>query len=421
MSSNNSIDLKGDDHVANSLAGPGVLTFERAVALWVEGNWGTLALHKERDVVQGAACGRIMAVIASAHARLGNVAETQQFIGLAKSNEVDQSFLVDVMSSTAHIMLGRIAAFAGDTEGRNKHYQLAVTTVPFPPLLMGELPGMILAVRDLSASGLKSEAADVMVNHVGDIGGQIDPETDAKIAVLKSEVGLLRHQLMLAQTRGQLDASSADEQDFQESISRMSVSQLGQDLWVLERTGFKKGGFFVEFGATDGISLSNTYLLEREFAWQGILAEPHPGYFKELQSNRECQLVPACIGGRSGDEVEFLLADEFSGMLHHRDRDSNADRRSAYAQFSDNILKLHTISLDEFLEQNGAPKKIDYISVDTEGSELEILMSFPFEKWDVRNWTIEHNFTGDREPIFKLMTSHGYQRREVDWDDWYFR
>src|ERR1017187_1984592 len=53
---------------------------------------------------------------------------------------------------------------------------------------------------------------------------------------------------------------------------RISKSQLRQDLMVLSELDFKRGGYFVEFGATNGVTLSNTYLLEKEYGWTGILA-----------------------------------------------------------------------------------------------------------------------------------------------------
>ena len=80
----------------------------------------------------------------------------------------------------------------------------------------------------------------------------------------------------------------------QENLSKtmgylsQSHSQLRQDLFTLNQLNFKKNGFFVEFGATNGINLSNTHLLEKEFNWNGILAEPAKIYHKELFENRNC-------------------------------------------------------------------------------------------------------------------------------------
>ncbi|MEL6721375.1 MAG: hypothetical protein AAFP82_21930 [Bacteroidota bacterium] len=65
-----------------------------------------------------------------------------------------------------------------------------------------------------------------------------------------------------------------------------SKAQLKQDLFVLSQLNFKKEGYFVEFGATDGVQLSNTYLLEKSFAWKGILAEPARCWQEQLQQNK---------------------------------------------------------------------------------------------------------------------------------------
>jgi hypothetical protein len=66
---------------------------------------------------------------------------------------------------------------------------------------------------------------------------------------------------------------------------------------------------------------------------------------------------------------------------------------------------------------------MDYLSIDTEGSELKILQSLDFSRWRFRVITCEHNFTVDREAIHSLLTAKGYVRRWEEysqWDDWYF-
>ena len=65
-----------------------------------------------------------------------------------------------------------------------------------------------------------------------------------------------------------------------------SHAQMFQDLWALFETDMKRGGYFVEFGATDGREISNTYLLEKDYGWQGILAEPNPVWHDALRTNR---------------------------------------------------------------------------------------------------------------------------------------
>ena len=192
-----------------------------------------------------------------------------------------------------------------------------------------------------------------------------------------------------------------------EALKQKSVAQLGQDLWVLEQTHYKRNGYFVEFGATDGISLSNTYLLETEFGWDGILAEPNPVFFQQLEKNRHCITTSACIAGETGREVEFILADVYGGMEAYAGLDMHADTRKSYSEKGERI-KVTTISLHDFLLQNNAPRRIDYLSIDTEGSELEILSAFPFEQWDIGLLTIEHNFTPQRAQIRSIMQNNGY-------------
>ena len=67
----------------------------------------------------------------------------------------------------------------------------------------------------------------------------------------------------------------------------------------------------------------------------------------------------------------------------------------------------------------GAPVDIDYLSIDTEGSEYEILQALSFDRWNIRLISVEHNYTARREDIQLLLKEKGYSLIEMKWDDWY--
>lgn len=198
-----------------------------------------------------------------------------------------------------------------------------------------------------------------------------------------------------------------------------SYSQLGQDLKVLNFYKQKRNGYFVEIGASDGIDLSNTYLLEKEFGWKGICAEPIPNKFLRLVHNRpnaHCCRQP--VYNASNVDVTFDIANNYdllSGIASHIDCHKNA------VNANKSQLKLKTISFNDLLEQYNAPSFIDYLSLDTEGSELEILKSLNFEKYTFGIIDVEHNFVEPRRTQMReLLTSHGYvYLGENKWDDSY--
>jgi FkbM family methyltransferase len=167
-------------------------------------------------------------------------------------------------------------------------------------------------------------------------------------------------------------------------------AQSGQDEWVLEFLNNKTGGFFVDVGAYDGIQTSNTYTLEKFFNWNGICVEPTIQFYEKLRSNRECDCRNVALRSYSGN-----------------------------CQLNDQVVKkdategeTRCITFNDLF--SGVRTKIDYLSLDVEGLELEILESIDYGLCDINLMTIEHNsyLLGQeyKNEIFKFLSSIGYER-----------
>lgn len=211
---------------------------------------------------------------------------------------------------------------------------------------------------------------------------------------------------------------------FLDSYSGPRYSQLGQDILTLAVFGEKHQGYFVEFGGLDGIENSNTYLLEKNHAWQGLLAEPARIFHERLSKNRQCQIDQRAVTGTTGQILEFKETNVELGLsglteyFHPRDRHTDNRKHSA-----GNVYTVSTVSLADLLDQHQAPDHIEYISIDTEGSELEILRSFDFNRWHIDMITVEHNYVAEnRDEIRFLLEKNGFRRvlmERSQWDDWY--
>ena len=189
------------------------------------------------------------------------------------------------------------------------------------------------------------------------------------------------------------------------ATSTETYSQLGQDIFVLFCLG-KEPGFFVEFGACDGVILSNTFLLETYHGWQGILAEPSKYYNNVLKRKRDCIIEDLCVSDKTGDSVRFIDVENFqmvSGMKEDAFKDNWSDIRKQHGI----EYNVNTISLKDLLDKHNAPQTVNYISIDTEGSEYKILKSYDFSR-DFDIMTIEHNHTENKALIEAFLPEKGY-------------
>ncbi|MDB5280343.1 MAG: hypothetical protein JWR61_5298 [Ferruginibacter sp.] len=200
-----------------------------------------------------------------------------------------------------------------------------------------------------------------------------------------------------------------------------SKSQLLQELFVLYILRDKRNGFFIEFGAADGIDFSNTYLLEKDYGWKGILAEPGKSWKQQLRKNRNCIIDNRCVWTKTGESLTFYETDiaELSTIDGYANDDLFAEQRKNKKAYI-----VDTISLTDLLKFHNAPVEIHFLSIDTEGSEYDILKSFDFSEYNIQIITVEHNFSSNRDNIFNLLRSNHYRRvfETISFfDDWYVK
>jgi len=186
--------------------------------------------------------------------------------------------------------------------------------------------------------------------------------------------------------------------------------------WVRAQLKEKRNGYFIDIGADDGMCASNTCLLERFYDWTGICVEPNPrsNAFEYLKINRKCICENVAVFSEN-TEVEFIARvkkSQLSGILNP---DFHGQAIEAVSQ-KHPVSIIKAVTLKSILDKYNAPKIIDYISIDTEGSEYEIIRVFPFDRYQFRLITIEHNAFTERDVDIKkqknireLLIANGYK------------
>ena len=399
---------------------------ERARTQWQLADWASLIELNQDTLQHHPDRAKLALLVAAGHMQQGDAQAARKFTRLAQDWGCSKKLVSQILVAGVHNTLGRAAAASGQEKRALKHFETSIAVVT--PQSDTRLLAQTRIIQETAKLGLLPQAARLMGKELSAMKRTSALES-SRLKIFETELELLSGELSLAQQRQQLFRAPsvwgppvAEEGSLVwiEALKKKSVSQLGQDIWVLEKTGYKRNGYFVEFGATDGVLLSNTWLLEKEFGWQGICAEPNPKFFAKLKENRQCTVSDQYIAGETGKQIEFILADAYGSSQEHANGDAHSDKRTSY-RAAGRIATLTTISLDSFLLQHGAPREIDYLSIDTEGSEFEILQAFPFNQWCIKLLTVEHNFTQQRASIRNLLERYGYHCTERQWDDWYER
>lgn len=171
----------------------------------------------------------------------------------------------------------------------------------------------------------------------------------------------------------------------------------GLDLKLMEAIDTAPN-YYIEIGANDGISQSNTVLLELLHGWRGLLIEPIPSTFKRLRRNRSARrnflLQAACKSDEnSAKKVDLLYSNLMTVSLG---MESDIADPAVHAKMGEKYLPsqamvhkevAQAITLTQALDLAGAPRKVGLLSLDVEGVELEVLRGLDFGRYQV-NWIL---------------------------------
>ena len=192
-------------------------------------------------------------------------------------------------------------------------------------------------------------------------------------------------------------------------------SQYGQDKF-LDDVFFlhKKNGFFIDIGAHNGITLSNTYFFEKKMGWRGICIEPYPDRFTELVKSRSAQTIclPCAIANSEG-YADFLKIDGYAEMLsglldkYEPDHLKRVDCELSIYGGHKTLISVPVFKLRTILEQNQV-KHVDLLSLDTEGSEFDILNSIDFDAVTIDVILVENNYKSTK--INDFLTTKNYSK-----------
>lgn len=206
-------------------------------------------------------------------------------------------------------------------------------------------------------------------------------------------------------------------------------SQVGQDKFVHHHFFQNKlHGVFVDIGAHDGIRYNNTYFFERKLKWTGLCIEPMPEVFEQLKANRSAVCIQGCINDKPG-KAQFLRItnnatkndgpEMLSGLVSKYNPKHLERITSEVAENGANteVIEVDCYRLNDLLEQYGL-YHIDYLSLDIEGGELDVLKSIDYDRFKIYIIDVENNYNN---PEFKkFLATKGFTFiKEIAGDEFY--
>jgi FkbM family methyltransferase len=191
-------------------------------------------------------------------------------------------------------------------------------------------------------------------------------------------------------------------------------SQDGQDEF-LEKNVFKglKCGIFMDIGANDGVTINNTLYFETTNGWTGINVEPIKEVFDKLLQNRPKCININCAVDKKNGTAEFIknrgYSEMISGLKAQFDRRHVARLNNELDSHggSSEVIHVETKTIESICKENNI-STINYLSIDVEGAEFDVIKSINFETVFIDVIGFENNYDDNSEPIVEYLQEKGY-------------
>ncbi len=200
----------------------------------------------------------------------------------------------------------------------------------------------------------------------------------------------------------------------------MYYSQFGEDKILFEIFQGKTRGICIEVGANNGVDDSTSLFFER-MGWKCILVEPDPSLCQEMRSKRNALIYEYAASNRT-DMVNLYVvegAERAHGLSTISANREDHDRIKSHG-FASRPVQVRTMTLDEILMDAQLDGDVDFISIDVEGHEYEVLEGLSLEKWKPIIILMEDNSNFENNIIRNYLKKYGYIRfLRTGVNDWY--
>lgn len=201
-------------------------------------------------------------------------------------------------------------------------------------------------------------------------------------------------------------------------------SQNGQDKYIVENIFHgKNSGYFLDIGAYNGITFSNSFYLEKNLGWKGIAVEPSSSAYEDLKKNRKCNTIQGCVADFCGksqfQELKGYTA-MLSGLVDKYDKNHIARVKDEMKKYGGELqyTTVPCFTVEHILSNHNI-HDVDFMSIDTEGGELDILRSIDSNRFNIKVICVENNYQSIH--FRRVMKRKGYRLAAIVGDEIYIK